>query len=445
MLSTSPVLLAALIVVVLLLVNAVYVGAEFGAVSVRRSRIQQLASEGNTLASWLLPHIDSPPALDRYIAACQIGITASSLVMGAYAQATFAAWLTPLFAAWGGLQEVAAQSTAVALVLLLLTGAQVVFGELIPKSLALQYPTQAALVTLIPMLPSLWFYRPLIKWLNGTGLALLRLLGAPQQGRQRLHSSEEIELLVAESHEGGMIESDEHLRLRRALRMHDVQARQLMVPRRRMEVIDVETPFEEAAAIVTASPYSRLPVYRATVDNVVGMLHTKDLVRWIVDERPGGSLEDVIRPLPSVHESVKADQLLRQLKERRAHQALVVDEFGGTAGLVTLEDVLAEFLGDVGDEYKPGEPVAETLEDGRVRLPGGYSVGDAGALLDASWATDATTVAGLVTEALGHLPTAGERVTLGGFEFEVEQVADRMPASLLVRRLAPANGGEDEA
>jgi CBS domain containing-hemolysin-like protein len=439
------VLLAALTVAVLLLVNAVYVGAEFAAVSVRRSRIRQLASEGHTLAGWLLPYIDSPAALDRYIAACQIGITLASLVMGAYAQATFAVGLAPLFADWGGLQDVAAQSTAVALVLLLLTGAQVVFAELVPKSLALQYPTQAALVTLLPMLPSLWFYRPFIRWLNGTGLTLLRLLGAPQQGRQRLHSSEEIELLVAESHEGGMIESDEHRRLRRALRMHDLQARQLMVPRRRMEALVVETPVEEAAALVTASPYSRLPVYRDTVDNVVGMLHTKDLVRRIVDEQPDRSLEDIIRPLTSVHESVKADQLLRQLRERRAHQALVVDEFGGTAGLVTLEDVLAEFLGDVGDEYKPGEPAAETLEDGRVRLPGGYGVDDAGTLLDAAWETDAATVAGMVTEALGHLPAAGERVTLGAFEFEVERVADRMPASLLVRRTAPPVDTEEGA
>jgi putative hemolysin len=442
-LSTCPVLLAALIVAVLLLVNAVYVGAEFAAVSVRRSRIRQLASEGQTLARWLLPYIDSPAALDRYIAACQIGITLSSLVVGAYAQATFAVWLTPLFAAWGGLQEVAAQSSAVVLVLLLLTGAQVIFGELIPKSLALQFPTQAALVTLLPMLPSLWFYRPFIKWLNGSGLALLRLLGAPQQSHQRLHSPQEIELLVAESHEGGMIESDEHRRLQRALRMHDLQARQIMVPRRRVEALDVNTPFEDAAALVAASPYSRLPVYRDTVDNVVGMLHTKDLVRWIVDGRPGGSLEDVIRPLPSVHESVKADQLLRQLRERRAHQALVVDEFGGTAGLVTLEDVLAEFLGDVGDEYKGGEAAAETLADGRVRLPGGFGVGDAAALLETEWDTDATTVAGLVTEALGHLPAGGERVTLGAFEFEVEAIADRMPASLLVRRLAPAGPEED--
>ena len=138
--------------------------------------IQQLAADGNPLAAWLLPvHRRRPPSLDRYIAACQIGITLSSLVLGAYAQATIAVWLTPLFASLGGLQPLAAQSTSAAVVLLVLTVAQVVFAELVPKSLALQYPTQTSLYTFIPMLGSLWIYRPFITWLNGTGLLLLRM------------------------------------------------------------------------------------------------------------------------------------------------------------------------------------------------------------------------------------------------------------------------------
>src|SRR4029434_7078317 len=172
------VLVAILVVIALIVVNAVYVAAEFAAVSVRRSRIQQLATDGNPLAQWLLPVIQSPPALDRYIAACQIGITLSSLVLGAFAQRTIAVWMEPLFEQWGGLQGVAAQSTSAAAVLLVLTVAQVIFAELVPKSLALQYPTQSALYTLIPMVPSLWVYRPFTRWLNGSGLVLLRLLGA---------------------------------------------------------------------------------------------------------------------------------------------------------------------------------------------------------------------------------------------------------------------------
>src|SRR6267142_1885078 len=176
----SRMVLAAILVVALILINAIYVAAEFAAVSVRRSRIRQLAADGNPLAQWLVPVLDSPAGLDRYIAACQIGITLSSLVLGAYAQATIAVWLTPLFESLGGFQGVAAESTSAAVVLLALTVAQVIFAELVPKSLALQYPTNTALYTLLAMVPSMWIYRPFIKWLNGSGLLVLRLIGAPQ-------------------------------------------------------------------------------------------------------------------------------------------------------------------------------------------------------------------------------------------------------------------------
>jgi CBS domain containing-hemolysin-like protein len=428
---------AILVVTTLILINAVYVAAEFAAVSVRRSRIQQLAADGNPLAVWLLPVLQSPAALDRYIAACQIGITLSSLVLGAYAQVTFAVWLTPYFASLGGLQEVAAQSTSTVVVLLVLTVGQVIFAELVPKSLALQHPTHTALYTLVAMVPSLWVYRPFIKWLNGTGLLLLRLIGASPQGHRHIHSPEEIELLIAESRDGGLLEPDEHRRLQRALRLNLRQARQLMVPRTRVSALDVTTPLNEVIGVVAQSPFSRLPVYRDSIDNIVGIVHTKDLVRWLVTDGQAATLENVMRPLVSVHESVTADKVLRHLRERRSHQALVVDEFGGTAGLITLEDVLAELVGDVGDEFKAADPVAETLADGRIRLPGEMAVDDAATFLNTMWDVDATTVGGLVTAGLGHLPVPGETVVLGDFEFEVERVADRAVESVLARRLTP--------
>jgi CBS domain containing-hemolysin-like protein len=167
-------------------------------------------------------------------------------------------------------------------------------------------------------------------------------------------------------------------------------------------------------------------------------------VRWLVSGTPHDTLESIIRPIASVPESVTADRILRSLRERRTHQALVVDEFGGTSGLITLDDVLAELLGDVGDEFKPGEPVAETLPDGRYRLPGQMPVDDAAAFLNTKWETDAATVNGLVTEALGHLPTQGERVTIGDFEFEVEDVRRRALVSALARRVRPKQDEEEQ-
>jgi CBS domain containing-hemolysin-like protein len=433
---------AIFVVAALILINAVYVGAEFAAVSARRSRIQQLADDGHPLAAWLLPLIESPADLDRYIAACQIGITLSSLVLGAFAQRTIAVWLEPLFAQWGGLQGVAAQSTSAAAVLLVLTVAQVIFAELVPKSLALQYPTQAALYTLLPMLPSLWLYRPFIKWLNGSGLILLRLLGSPSQSHRHIHSPDEIELLIAESRDGGLLEPDEHRRLQRALRLNLRQAKQLMVPRRKIAAIDINTPLAEVIAFVAQSPFSRLPVYRESIDNVVGMLHTKDLVRWRVSGARDEALASLLRPIASVHESVTVDKVVRELRERRSHLALVVDEFGGTAGLLTLEDVLSELLGDVGDEFKPGDPVPETLADGQFRLPGAMAVDDAATLLNTEWDTEATTIGGLVTAALGRLPVPGDTVTVGDYEFAVERVADRAAESVFAKPVPKAAGDQ---
>jgi CBS domain containing-hemolysin-like protein len=437
------VLVAILVIVALILVNGLYVAAEFSAVSVRRSRIHQLAVSGNSLAAWLLPVIESPAALDRHIAACQIGITLTSLALGAYAQATIAASLTPYFAAIGSLQEVAAQSTSAAVVLLVLTAAQVVFAELVPKSLALQYPTKTALYTLIPMMGSIWVYRPFIAWLNGTGLLILRLLGAPQHAHRHIHSPAELKLLIAESRDGGLLEPDEHARLHRALNLTLRQARQLMVPRRKVSALDIDTPLDEVVSTIVQSPYSRMPVYRDSIDNIVGILRTKDLVRHFVEGTPGTTLADLIRPVPTVHESVTADRILKDLRERRSHQALVVDEFGGTAGLVTLADVLSELLGHVGDEFTAGKPAAETLADGRVRLPGAMGVHEAAALLGAEWETDAATIGGLITAALGHLPVVGDTVTIGDFAFEVERMAERALQSALVRRTAEPSAEEE--
>jgi putative hemolysin len=430
------VIVAIVVIAVLIGVNAIYVGAEFAAVSVRRSRIRQLASDGNVLASWLLPILESPAELDRYIAACQIGITLSSLVLGAYAQATIAVALTPLFARLGGLQDVAAQSTAIAVVLLALTVLQVVFGELVPKSLALQYPTQAALYTLPAMIASRWVYRPFIAWLNGAAMLLLRAIGAPQHGNRHIHSPQEIELLFAESRDGGLLEPDEHRRLQRALRLNLRQAKQLMVPRPRIKAIDVATPLNDVITLLAESPFSRLPVYRDSIDNIIGVLDTKDVVRWRVNDGTAATLADLVRPIASVHESVTADRVLRQLLERRVQQALVVDEFGGTSGLITLEDVLSEVLGgDVGDEFKAGERTPEVLSDNRIRLPGGMPVDNAATLLDTSWETDAATIGGLVIARLGHLPDPGEQIEIGAYTFTVERVNGHAIDSIIAERI----------
>ena len=344
-------LLAWTIIVLLILLTGLYVAAEFAAVSARRSRLRRLAEDGNGLAARILPVLEDPAALDRYIAVSQIGITLSSLILGAYGQATIAPWFAPLFERVGRMDRETAESTAAVSVLLFLTAVAVIVGELVPKSLALQYPTRTALVTVLPMQWSLRIFSWSIRFLNGSGMLILRLLRIPATGHRHVHSPEEIELLIAESRDGGLLEPEEQVRLHRALRLGLRTARQLMVPSERLATVDAATPFDDVLRIVAASPFSRLPVYDGAPEKITGVLHTKDVVTAFV---AGGraTTTTLLRPVIRVPGEMPADRLLAYLRERRSHQALVANKEGRVEGLVTLEDVVGELLGGVADEFK---------------------------------------------------------------------------------------------
>jgi putative hemolysin len=329
---------------ILVLANAFYVSAEFGAVGVRRSRIQRLAEDGHRLAKGLLPYIETPLGLSRYVAASQIGITLSSLVLGAYAQATIASAFAPSLALFVGLDDARARSVADVTVLLALAATQAVLGELVPKSLALQFPTQVALATVLPMRWSLQAFRPFIALINGTTRILLRTVGGAASPQRHLHSPDEIELLIAESHDGGLLESDEQQRLRRALRLGRRSARDLMVPLARLTMLPIDLAWNDVVRTVAASPFSRLPVYRATPEDIVGTLRVKDLVRRYVTHGPT-DLRFLVRPVVRVPHDVPADRVVSVLRERRAHQAVVVDTADRPVGLITIQDLLEALVG----------------------------------------------------------------------------------------------------
>jgi putative hemolysin len=335
---------SAVVIVVLTLLTALYVAAEFGAVSVRRSRLRQLAEDGHWLARRLLPLIGEPRALDRYIAASQIGITLTSLILGAYGQAAITPDLAPVLAHWFGLTHELSHSIAEFSVLLALTMFNVILGELVPKSVALQFPTQTALYTLLPMLGSLWLYRAFISVLNGSGILLLKLLGIHAGGHRHVHSPDELELLIAESRDGGLLEPDEHRRLQRALRLRLRTTRQLMVPRERIQAVDANDPFDALIKRLAESPFTRIPVYRGTLDRLVGSINTKQLALRLLTGAPLRSLADLLRPAVTVPDSLPGDRLLTFFRERRAHQAVVLDPTGHVAGIVSLEDVLQDLL-----------------------------------------------------------------------------------------------------
>jgi len=335
----------------LIATNALYVAAEFAAVAVPRARIRGRAESGSASARWLQPIVDDPLQLDRYIAACQVGITLSSLFLGAYGQTSLAPPIAALAGELGGWETVTAHSVAFAVVLIGLSIVQMVLGELVPKALALQFPVRTALLTTVPMSWSLRVFTPLIWILNGSGLALLRLVGVRQGPHRHVHSPAEIELLLAEADSVGALDPGERRRLRRALRLSNVRAVDVMVPRDAIVAIDVDTPLEAAIHIGAEQPYTRFPVYRGTIDDTVGILHTKDAVRAHARGAPR-HVGDLLRPVVRLPVDAAADSLLVTMREQRASQAMVVDGTARVVGMVTLRDVLGAVFGVLADEFK---------------------------------------------------------------------------------------------
>jgi CBS domain containing-hemolysin-like protein len=318
------------------------------------------------------------------------------------------------------------------LVLIGLTIFQMIIGELIPKSLALQMPTRMALWTVLPMQWSQGMFAWFIRLLNGSGALILHLVGVRQSGHRHVHSPEEIEFLIAESGRGGVFKPSEQLRLRHALQLGRRPARDLMVPRVHIEALDVDASFDDALAVAINSPYTRIPLYEDSIDYVVGVLHTRELaVASQSETRP--TLRSLMRPPLVLPELIPADQLLVRFKAERRTMAILVDEFGGTAGLITVDNILDELIGDIADEFRPSPPSPERLPDGRVRLPGSLAVDDAVQWVRAPWRKTAATVGGAVIAALGRSPRPGDRIVIDGADVEVERVEHRAVVSVIVR------------
>jgi putative hemolysin len=433
------------IVVSLIVVNALYVAAEFAAVGARATRVEQLAMQGDRLARLLLPILRDAARLDRYIAACQIGITASSLILGAFGQATIGLALGASLVAYAGMEPVGAYALSATITLVGLTSTQVVFGELIPKTVALQYPVRTALITYLPMRWSLVLLAPFIDVLNGSGSLLLRLFGVTAAGSQRhVHSPQELDLLIRESREGGLLEDKDSERLRGALRLGHRRVRQVMVPRRRIASLDLAGPTEQLLSEAGASPFTRLPVHHGGLEGVRGYLHVKDVVVALAAGGDHTQLRSLVRPLLILPSSLTIDRAVTEMRDRRARIALLVDEYGEVEGLISLEDIIRELLGRLSDKGITGigsEPTQ--LPDGRWRLAGRLPLDAAQA-----WAqtllgrplepSTAETLAGWLIERLDAIPEGPCCLRTDGLLLEIEGMDGAAIDSVLVWPAATA-------
>ncbi len=418
----------------LILINSLYVAAEFSSVSARRTRLAQLASQGNRLARTLLPIVKDQHRLDDYIAACQLGITASSLVLGFYGQAQLTPVISPYLSKITSLPITSAESITSTVVLISLTALQVIFGELLPKSIGVLYPERLALLTTIPMRWSTIIFTPFIWVFNGSGQAILRLLGRSMDTEHiHIHSPEEILILFEESSAGGLLDKEERRLLKNSLELRKLAVRQVMMPRNRMLAASVESSCQDLLNLLAYSPFSRLPLYEDSIDNIIGIVHLKDLL-CLQMQTGQHNVREAMRPVLFIPEMMPVDEVFTLLQKKRYHIAIVLDEFGGTAGIVTLEDLIEEIFGELQDEFDTDvRPLVKILTTNRVQVRGDILIDELNEMLDLYLSDEQVdTLGGLVLDALGHVPRIGETIHYQGVTIKVEDMDGKGVSSVSI-------------
>ena len=425
MLETGGGLLAVLFLVSL---NGFFVSAEFALVTLRRTRVQQLLAEGRPGAGNV---DDGVRHLDSYIAACQLGITIASLALGWIGEPALAGLLDPIFGAVG------AHALGVAVAFVVITALHVVAGELAPKGVALQYPEQVAIAVTGPLRLFRAVFRPAIWVLNEAGWLLARLMRVNRDATAYGHfGADELRLVVQASADAGALDAQQQFMLQRVIRFAGLSVESVMTPRPEVTAITGDSTTDEAIAFAKQHRHSRYPVYRDDLDNVIGVLHARDLL--LAD--PDTPLRSLLRDPLAVPGQINVQELLRLMRVRRTQFAIVVDEYGGTDGIVTLENVLEEIVGELQDEFEVPEEVAVRRPGGVVRIDAAESVDMLAELLGIEVEPGPyNTVAGLVLELLGEIPEVGATVDVDGHRFTVVEMDELRIASVEVRQLSPAS------
>lgn len=427
-------LLSFFIIALLILLNGLFVAAEFGIIGVRPSRVEQLAQEGNRTAIGIRQIIRTPGKQDRYIATAQLGITLASLGLGMYGEPVIAHLIEVPLHDWFGLEGAIVHTISFIIALTIMTYLHVVLGEMVPKSIALQNAEGTVLMLATPMAIMQRIFSVGITLLNGIGLIVLKLLRVPPPEKgSRLHTPGELELIVSESFEGGLLDSGEQQLISNIFDFSDRRVGQVMTPRTRIEAVPTTISQEELFKKFIDLPHSRLPIYKDSLDNIVGIIHLKDFVRHQLTEDEPFDLLTMKRDVHVVPESLHVERLLVTLKKLRQHIAIVIDEYGGTAGLVTLEDVIEEVVGEVRDEFDMNEQEAVKV------IEPGYLIAQGDALLDeikeyvdvGEHNYDVETIGGLVLAELNRPPKEGDKRVLNNATFHVEAVE-----GLAIKRLA---------
>lgn len=439
-------------IIILVLATGFFVAAEFSIVSVRKTRIEQLISEGNSAAGIVKYAIEH---LERYLAAIQIGVTMASLGLGALGEPVLGELLREPLESVLPKEEafITAHGVAIALSFLIVTLLEIVFGEIVPKIIARQRSDSTALALIRPLNVFVFIFRPLIVVVSLFSGAVLRLFGLRSEGEYpNVYSVEELEMLVVSSRKAGVLDREEEVILRRVFDFGDLTARQVMLPRTEMMAIPVEVTLPEAVQIMIEHRFSRFPIYEGDLDNIVGVVHVRDVfvqlaktgniiapahegangsgekLPLLIGDLPvlhaAFSIRDLMRPIEAVPETINVDQLLGFMQQKGVQIVVVVDEYGGTAGIVTLEDIVEEIVGEVRGEFEENEHRADFVvtPEGTI-IDGLVAVDDVNETLGMHIETEADTIGGYVFDMLGRKPELGDEIEGGnGTFFHVEEL-----------------------
>jgi putative hemolysin len=441
----SDVVLQLLVVLVLVMIEAVFVAAEISLVTLRHSRIEQLIDEGHRNARRVKRLVQDPA---HFLAVAQIGVTFVGFLASAYAAVNLAAHLADLIAHVSVLKDISG-GLALLLVTMLLAAFTIVVGELVPKTFALAYPDRVALTLAGPLDFVGRIFAPLVNLLTWLTRKIAGGFGAGV-ARQAQINTEELKLIVERGGETGVLEAEEEQMISAVIELGERRVHEVMVPRTDMTALPVTATIDEAIDTFIREGHSRIPVYKKAIDEIVGVLYAKDLLPFL----KGGQKPDLRKLLRAplfVPESMSVDDLLHKIQGRKVHLAIVLDEYGGTAGMVTIEDLLEEIVGDIQDEYDTEEPLTVRISDDEARIDGRASVDDLGELFDVDLsgledADEYDTVGGLIYHRIGGVPRPGDRVDLPehGLTLTVE-VTDghRVGKVLAVRRHGDAQESRD--